>query len=189
MKSGWKLIAVAGALLIGGCDRAAVGPDRTPTGTPETTLQSSISSSDFTGTDVTVSLVDPGVAIAAPPDAPERVVIRGLTVLSRTDTSDPRATGNTTVVANGVLSLTDGSGPVQGSFRTEVDAGGVWEGRWHGHRAMTGPAEWTATLQVQGTGHGGAIDGQRITYTNTVTTFELVPAASFGTIEGRIIAH
>ncbi len=188
MENRWKLMALVGALLFGGCDSAPVAPDQSPSSSP-TAPQFTISSSDFSGTDVTVALIDPGVAIAAPPNAPQKVVIRGLTVLSRTETNDSRATGNTTVVANGVLSLIDGSGPVQGSFRTEVDGGGVWHGRWHGHRAMTGPAEWTATLQVEGRGHGGAIDGMRIAYTNTVTTFELVPTASFGVIEGQIIGH
>ena len=121
-----------------------------------------------------------------------RTHTRNFVIVSRVDASDPILSGMMTVVLNGNMDA-NAEGPVWGTFIIALDSGGTWEGTWQGLRVLVIPEDpeedpyWTATLNVQGKGYGGMVDGMKMMATDDIFTPTPVPIAYTGFIEGRVI--
>jgi len=120
-----------------------------------------------------------------PCPAGSRTHLRGTVVVSRVESLDDTMAGWMTVELNGNMDA-NFAGPVWGTFRTELDAGGYWEGTWQGLRVAE-DGYWTAALHVVGTGFGGAVDGMKMMAVDHIFTPVPVPVIYFGSIEGRIV--
>ena len=114
-----------------------------------------------------------------------RTHTRNAVWVSRVDSPDPNMSGWMTVVLN---SNNDASysGPAWGTFSIALDSGGTWEGTWQGLRMAQGDY-WTATLNVQGKGFGGSVDGMKMMATDEIISFTPVNLAYFGSIHARIV--
>ncbi len=80
------------------------------------------------------------------------VHIRGMVLLCRETSSDPRATGKNTVVMNANWDA-NGFGPMWGTAHIETDEGGVWEGTWEG-LVTTSVSKYHARATGQGVYEG-----------------------------------
>lgn len=80
------------------------------------------------------------------------VHVRGMVLLCREESSDPRGTGDNTVVLN--ANWDSGSlGPMWGTYHFETDEGGVWEGTWEG-MVTTNGSQYHATATGRGVYEG-----------------------------------
>jgi len=120
-----------------------------------------------------------------PCPAGSRTHIRNAVWVSRVDSPDPNVSGWMTVEmnSNGDANY---SGPVWGTFSIALDSGGTWEGTWQGLRLAEGEY-WTATLNVQGKGFGGEVDGMKMMATDEIVSYTAVNLAYFGSIHARIV--
>lgn len=109
----------------------------------------------FTATDLTTGLVDPGLIEVLG----KHLRMRGVIGAARITSTDPRLTGNALQTVNAELLVADGSGRVWGKLEVQADAGGDWEGSFEGQTEPTGSGQWVTTLKLVGRGRGGAIDG------------------------------
>ncbi len=109
----------------------------------------------FTATDVTTGLVDPGLIEVRG----KYYLIRGLVGAARITSTDPRLTGNALQTVNAQVLMADGSGLVWGKLEIQADAGGVWEGSFEGKTGPTSSGQWVTTLKLVGHGTGGGIEG------------------------------
>ena len=114
-----------------------------------------------------------------------RAHTRNAVVVSRVDATDPMLSGWMTVVLNSNMDA-DFAGPVWGTFSIALDSEGIWEGTWQGLRVAE-DGLWTATLNVQGKGFGGTVDGMKLMLEDEIVTFTPTPIAYFGSIQGRIV--
>jgi hypothetical protein len=110
---------------------------------------------------------------------------RDVVVKSRTESTDPAMSGWMTVVLNSNLDA-DGVGPVWGTFRTELNGGGIWEGTWQGLR-IAESGVWIASLHVVGKGYGGLVDGMQMMGEDEIWTPFTPPIAYLGSIKVRIL--
>ena len=110
---------------------------------------------------------------------------RDVVVKSRTESSDPAMSGWMTVVLNSNLDA-DGVGPVWGTFRSELDGGGVWEGTWQGLR-IAEDGYWVAPLHVVGKGYGGLVDGMKMMGEDVIWSPVTPPYVYLGSIKVRIL--
>ena len=78
--------------------------------------------------------------------------LRGVVQPGVDTTSDPRTTGDVTIVVNAVWTLPELTGPMWGTFRLE-NGDGAWYGRWQGKRTLEG-GDIISTIQVTGHGSG-----------------------------------
>lgn len=120
-----------------------------------------------------------------PCPAGSRTHTRNSVVVSRVDAEDPNMSGWMTVVLNSNMDA-NLAGPVWGTFSIAIDSGGTWEGTWQGLRVAE-EGFWSATLNVQGKGFGGMVDGMKMMATDEIFTPTPVPIAYLGLIEGRIV--
>lgn len=74
--------------------------------------------------------------------------VRGMVLQCRDQSSDPRGTGDNTVVLNANWD-SNSLGPMWGTFQFETDEGGVWEGTWEGMITTSG-SQYHATGMGQG---------------------------------------
>ena len=65
------------------------------------------------------------------------VYVLGMTQTAVDETTDPRTTGTNTIVVYGILSQTDGTGPMWGTVSIE-NADGAWTGSWQGQLTREG---------------------------------------------------
>jgi hypothetical protein len=142
-----------------------------------------LAASTFAGVDVPTAILDPGSIRATN----HQYLMRGVTVRFRLEASDARMTGFGTVVANGNLSIEDGSGQVWGELLIDSDQGDHWEGNWHGRRTQTGN-QWTGELDYLLHGRSSANQRLLARVHETITTFTLVPSAYLGQLTGTIRA-
>ncbi len=99
----------------------------------------------FTGTEGPCAPIEEGDTFVLPSG---NVHLRGMAILCRDQMSDPRVTGNNTIVINGNLDPA-GTGPVWGTWELQVDGGGAWAGTWAGTKTETG-----FLIHAQGDGSG-----------------------------------
>jgi hypothetical protein len=114
-----------------------------------------------------------------------RTHTRGLTIISRVESSDPQVSGDMTVEINSNLDA-DYTGPAWGTFSLALDAGGTWDGTWQGRRVQEGD-HWIIPLHVSGQGTGGAVDGMQLMIVDRIVDFTPLGIPYIGTIEGRIL--
>jgi hypothetical protein len=146
------------------------------------TVSEAATVNQFTATDVTTGLVDPGsVELLG-----KHYLIRGLVGAARITSTDPRLTGNAIQTVNAQVLVADGSGQVWGKLEVQADAGGVWEGSFEGQTEPAGPGQWVTTLKLVGHGRGGAIDG--LLFRAEETAYQNVfLGPHFGQVTGTIL--
>ncbi len=105
---------------------------------------------EFTGTEV-CNPIDPGITTFHDGN----VHIRGMVLLCRETSSDPRATGENTVVMNANWDA-NGLGPMWGTAYIATDEGGAWKATWEGmittngsqyHSSATGQGRYEGMKQ------------------------------------------
>lgn len=84
----------------------------------------------------------------------------------------------------------NGTGPLWGTFRVAIDAGGAWEGTFQGKREMlpagcAGTTCWVEQLHIRGVGVGGIIDGMQGRFAETIYSHAAVPPAFTSTFTGE----
>lgn len=79
-----------------------------------------------------------------------KVLFRGMVQPGYDTTTDPRTSGEVTIVANAVWIPPDLIGPMWGTFRL-VNEDGAWEGHWQGKRTLV---DGDIISRSQGTAHG-----------------------------------
>jgi len=80
----------------------------------------------------------------------------------------------------------DATGPVWGTFRIELDAGGVWEGSWTADRSKPENV-WVVRLRGIGLGRGGNVDGMHLRFTEVAPTPTFMPIFYIGSIDAEIL--
>ena len=107
----------------------------------------------FVGIETFVAELDPGSITFPAGKVHFRRAMNQLT----DDTDNDQVTGTSVIVGNGNLDgLFPPSGQLWGSWHTDVNAGGSWDGKWTGRLEM-------GVLSFRGTGHGsGDLEGLKI---------------------------
>jgi len=80
----------------------------------------------------------------------------------------------------------DATGPVWGTFRIELDAGGVWEGSWTADRSKTEDV-WIVSMRGIGRGKGGSVDGMHLRLKEVAPTPTFMPIVYLGSIDAEIL--
>ncbi|MGE5223321.1 MAG: hypothetical protein ACM3PY_12855 [Omnitrophica WOR_2 bacterium] len=102
---------------------------------------------NFTGTEILVSVPDPGESVVID----GKLHITGMVNIGSAVLDDPRVSGTSRAVINGILDLNDNlSGPMWGNYYLENEDGS-WSGTWTGERTSEG----FAYIRLEGQGRGG----------------------------------
>jgi len=129
---------------------------------------------DFTGIETVLSIPDPGESAVID----GKLHITGLVNVVEDIADDPRVSGTSRVVINGILDLDDNlSGPVWGSYYLE-NAGGSWRGTWTGERTTEG----FLYLRMEGHGGGGYRGMSAWWNVERLSPDPLAPASMYGYI-------
>ena len=122
-----------------------------------------------------------------PCPAGSRINIRGMQIKDRTISQSPLLTGWQYPLEINVDFDSNATGREWGTFRIELDAGGVWEGTWTADRIKMDNV-WVDHISGVARGKGGSVDGMQMQFTEVITAFgEFLPAWG-GSIEARILA-
>ncbi len=117
-----------------------------------------------------------------------RIKLHGIAWKSRVISQDPLLTG--WFFAEGNFELDDNAaGRMAGTFRIELDSGGVWEGSWTGEKSKVENAvAWILRVRIVGHGTSGNVDGMQLRYTEVATIFTPFGFVWVGAIDGQILA-
>ena len=115
-----------------------------------------------------------------------RMNFRDVSWESRLDSSSALLTGWFYNVGNNALDA-NATGQVWGTFRIELDAGGLWEGRWTADRSKVGNV-WVVRLRGVGHGTGGAVDGMQLRFTEVAPMPTFMPIVWLGSIDAEVLA-
>ncbi len=102
-----------------------------------------------------------------------RMSFRGVSWVSRVMSPSTLLTGWFYNEGNNSLDA-DATGQVWGTFRIELDAGGVWEGGCTADRSKTENV-WIVRLRGIGRGIGGSVDGMHLRFTEVAPTPTFMP--------------
>ena len=114
-----------------------------------------------------------------------RMNIRGASWISRLTSSSAMLTGWFYSDGNGNYDG-DATGPVWGTFRIELDAGGVWEGSWNADRSKVGDV-WVMRIRCIGRGSGGDVDGMQLRFTEVAPMPNFLAIVWIGFIDAEIL--
>jgi len=106
-----------------------------------------------------------------------RIHVRGVSGMSRMASGSPLLAGSFYWEMNANWDAA-GTGPAWGSFRLELDAGGVWEGSWTNKRSKVEDGEvdvWVGHASFIGRGTTGGVEGMQLRLTVVGTTYTLMP--------------
>lgn len=83
-----------------------------------------------------------------------------------------------------------GTGRAWGTFRIDLDAGGTWEGSWTNERSRVEDvrAWWVGRALFVGRGTGGGVEGMHLRFTETATTYTLLPFFWIVPIDAEVLA-
>ncbi len=122
-----------------------------------------------------------------PCPAGSRVNLRGLSVKSRFASQSPLLSGWFYSEGNGDFDA-DFTGHVWGTFRLELDSGGVWVGSWIVDRSkVEGMNVWIGRGRFVGRGTSGSVDGMQLRFSEVLTSFLPWPAAYVGSIDAQVL--
>lgn len=136
------------------------------------------------------TLTCPGGQLTGSPAQPctGRISARGTEIKSRLVATQPAGdawltgwlfiTGNADFDANA-------TGRTWGTFRIELDSGGVWEGTWVGKRTKA-ESEWATNVQGVGRGTSGSVRGMQLRFKETIISSTPVAVAYLGTITAKV---
>ncbi len=134
----------------------------------------------------------PGAELTGNPMQPcppgSRIHLRGISGKSRTISQSPMFCGWMYFEMN-VNFDAAGAGRAWGTFRLELDAGGVWEGNWTEDRNRVGNLNvWAGRGRFIGHGTSGSVEGMQLRFTETASTFMLLPLAWAGSVDAEVLA-
>ena len=124
---------------------------------------------------------------AQPCPAGSRINLRGLSVTSRFVSQSPLLTGWFYSEGNADFDA-NASGHVWGTFRLELDSGGVWIGSWIVDRSKVDNENvWVGRGKFVGRGTGGNIDGMQVRFSEVLPGFMPFAFAYIGSIDAQIL--
>jgi hypothetical protein len=117
-----------------------------------------------------------------------RIKLQGIAWKSRVISQDPLLLG--WFFAEGNFELDDNAaGRMAGTFRIELDSGGVWEGSWTGEKNKVENAEaWILRARYVGNGTSGNVDGLHLRITDAATILTPLGFVWIGAIDGQVLA-
>ncbi len=115
-----------------------------------------------------------------------RMNVRGASWESRVVSSSPLLTGWFYNDGNAGYDA-NATGQVWGTFRIELDAGGVWEGSWTGNRSRVGDV-WVMRVRGVGRGSGGSVHGMHLQFTEVAPMPNFLAIVWLGSIDAEILA-
>ena len=115
-----------------------------------------------------------------------RMNIRGASWMSRVASSSALLTGWFYNDGNGNYDA-NATGLLWGTFRIELDAGGVWEGSWTADRSKVGDV-WMMHVRGVGRGSGGSVDGMHLRFAETAPMPNFLAIVWLGSIDAEILA-
>ena len=118
-----------------------------------------------------------------PPDS--RIRVRGSSWMSRVTSSGVLLTGWFYNDGNANYD-SNATGQVWGTFRIELDAGGVWEGSWTGKRSKVGDV-WMMRVRGVGRGSGGSVDGMHLQFTEVALMPDFLAIVWLGSIDAEVL--
>lgn len=122
-----------------------------------------------------------------PCPAGSRINMRGTSVTSRFVSQSPLLTG--WFYSEGSANFdANASGHVWGTFRLELDSGGVWIGSWIVDRTkVDGVNVWVGRGTFVGRGTGGNIDGMQLRFSEVLPGVMPFAFAYMGSIDAQIL--
>jgi len=121
-----------------------------------------------------------------PPDRP--IHLRGVTGYSRMTSQSPLLSGWFYWEMNANFDST-AAGRVWGTFRIELDAGGVWEGSWTNARGKVEDEQaWVGRARFVGRGTSGSVEGMQLRFTEVGATWTPLPFFWVVPVEAEILA-
>ena len=145
----------------------------------------------FTGTETFDAVSDPSCILDPGTVTPmeDKLIIKGFTIMS-TATMDVEGMGvhqsQLTVIINAVWDNVTFSGPMKGTYITEVDGKPTWNGVYKGYRSKTGENEWLGELELKAVGVGD-FEGLVLKGTEKIISDMPIPMRYTGTMKGQII--
>lgn len=146
---------------------------------------------NFTGTEIFDAISDPSCILDPGTVTPmgNKLIIEGFTIMS-TATMEVEGMGisqsQLIVVINAVWDNVTYSGPMNGTYITEVDGKPTWNGVYKGHRSKIGDNEWLGELELKAVGVGD-FEGLALKGTEKILSDMPMPMRYTGTMEGQII--
>lgn len=120
-----------------------------------------------------------------PPDS--LIHLRGVSGKSRMISQNPMLNGWFYSALNANFDA-DGTGRAWGTFWIELDTGGVWEGSWTSDRNKLEDLDvWAGRGLFVGHGTSGSVEGMKLKFVETCTTFTLLPFAWTGSIDAEVL--
>ncbi len=116
-----------------------------------------------------------------------RIKARGTTLKSRVASPNALLAGWFTITGNSNLDG-DATGVAWGTFRLELDAGGVFEGSWTGDRTQVENVGWVSRVSGVGLGTGGSVGGWHLRFSETIVSFAPVSVMYVGQIDAEVLA-
>ncbi len=121
-----------------------------------------------------------------PPGRP--IHLRGVSGFSRVTSGSPLLAGWIYWEINANWNA-DAAGPVWGSFRLDLDAGGVWEGSYTNDRSKVQNVNmWIGRARFVGRGTSGPVEGMQLRFTEIAATFSPLPVAWAAPIDAEVLA-
>jgi hypothetical protein len=119
-----------------------------------------------------------------------RVRLRGFSGKSRIVSQSPLLSGWMSWEVNANF---DGSaaGPAWGTWRLELDAGGVWEGSYSDARSKVEDMNvWVGRARFVGRGTSGSVNGMHLRFSEVALSYMPMPVSWVGPLDGEVVeAH
>jgi hypothetical protein len=146
---------------------------------------------NFTGTETFDAVSDPSCILDPGTVTPmgNKLIIEGFTIMTSA-TMEVEGMGvsqsQLIIVINAVWDNVTYSGPLKGTYVTEVDGKPTWEGVYKGYRSKIGDNEWLGELELKAVGVGD-FEGLALKGTEKIISDMPMPMRYTGTMKGQII--
>lgn len=122
-----------------------------------------------------------------PCPAGSRIHLRGLSAVSKVVSDSPLLAG--WLYSEGSANFdANAAGHVWGTFRLELDSGGVWTGSWVVDRTKVEDVNmWVGRGKFVGRGTSGNVDGMQLRFSEVLTSYMPLPIFYGGSIDAQIL--